>query len=147
MCFSMNFQETLIPYSIKCLSSLEGRTVKFAFSIVAIFTTTFSAATILRQEKFPPKLKWSAQSTLKRCNGFSVALSFSEIYPCIFLSRFPFTENVVWNWMEQFQFTEHYRQIIKRWWTSFNISLTRNSWHYSCPRSVYCRSIIFLVVE
>ena len=26
--------------------------------------------------------------------GFSVALAFSEIYPCIFLSRFPFTENV-----------------------------------------------------
>ena len=66
-----------------------------AFSIVVIITTTFLAATILRQEKFPPKLKRSAQSTLKRCNGFSVASAFSEIYPCIFLSRFPFTENVV----------------------------------------------------
>ena len=67
-----------------------------AFSIFVIITTTFSAATILRQEKFPPKLKRSAQSTLKRCNGFSVASAFSEIYPCIFLSRFPFTENVVY---------------------------------------------------
>ena len=23
---------------------------------------------------------------------------------------------------------------------------TSNSWHYSCPRSVYCRSIVFLLV-
>ena len=58
-------------------------------------TTTFFA-TILRQEKFPPKLKRSAQSTLKRCYGFWVASAFSEIYPCIFLSLFPFTENVVY---------------------------------------------------
>ena len=26
------------------------------------------------------------------------------------------------------------------------MSLTSNSWHYSCPRSVYCRSIVFLLV-
>ena len=95
MCFSIFFRETLIPYSIQFWSSLEACTVKFAFSIVVIITTTFFA-TILRQEKFPPKLKRSAQSTLKRCYGFSVASAFSEIYPCIFLSLFTFTENVVY---------------------------------------------------
>ena len=30
--------------------------------------------------------------------------------------------------------------------TSNLYNLTSNSWHYSCPRSVYCRSIVFLLV-
>ena len=41
-----------------------------------------------------------------------------------------------------FSLTEHGRECCEK----DHFSLTSNSWHYSCPLSVYCRSIVFLLV-
>ena len=62
-----------------------------------------------------------------------------------FIDVWRFKGNDIWQRVQKFEFHE---TTVSRWRqaTRANTFITINIWHYSCPLSVYCRSIAFLLV-